>query len=173
MDMFSFVQTVTPGHGVIQISFTLLCKNTIGLFFNWQRNNGFLAYYRLEQIPNFLLALPLSVAVFKGLSDYVKRSPKLVMTLGLINSPSVQVDYYSKLCLPYVYLCLFMFLYCLFFMHVQVMLRFLSSQPAIYWYMATEFVGKFNNLFARGYIAYCILYSLIGTVLFANYLPPA
>jgi phosphatidylinositol glycan class V len=52
-------------------------------------------------------------------------------------------------------------------MHVQVSTRFLSTCPALHWYMAHVWVRKRQ----RWLWAYCFGYMLVGAVLFPNFYP--
>lgn len=85
-------------------------------FIQWEYwNNGFLRYYTLNNIPNFLFALPSLVILFNTVYSFAAR------------------DFFSFILLKrgkqaaFYYLAAFMGLYCLFFMHVQVAIRFDSA----------------------------------------------
>ncbi|KAG6545043.1 hypothetical protein Mapa_013737 [Marchantia paleacea] len=51
---------------------------------------GFLRYFQLKQLPNFLLASPMLCLAICSIYTYVRKQPKLFFTLGLAASPSTQ-----------------------------------------------------------------------------------
>lgn len=54
--------------------------------FSYVRGNGFLRYFQLKQLPNFLLAAPiLSLAVYSTI-QYAKLRPEIVFSLGFRSS---------------------------------------------------------------------------------------
>ncbi|KAL2084979.1 hypothetical protein ACEWY4_020497 [Coilia grayii] len=101
---------------------------------------GFLRYFQLKQIPNFLLALP--VATLGSLATYVylRADPEYCLCLGIISSHAKEKDekspsgFYSRKVFVYVVHATALLLSGFFCMHVQVLTRFLgSSSPVIYW----------------------------------------
>ncbi|XP_054251416.1 GPI mannosyltransferase 2 [Indicator indicator] len=102
---------------------------------------GFLRYFKLRQIPNFLLALPVTLLGSWAAWTYVAANPWHCLTLGLERRKSEEEKPRAGFCCPAVFvymvhatvLLLFGFL-C---MHVQVLTRFLgSSSPILYWFCA-------------------------------------
>lgn len=106
-------------------------------------NVGLLRYYELRQVPNFLLATPVTVLVVWATWTYVTAHPWLCLTLGLQRtkdreslekphpgflSPKVFVYLaHAAALLTFGGLC----------MHVQVLTRLLgSSTPIMYWFPA-------------------------------------
>lgn len=106
-------------------------------------NVGLLRYYELRQVPNFLLATPVTVLVVWATWTYVTAHPWLCLTLGLQRtkdreslekphpgflSPKVFVYLvHAAALLAFGGLC----------MHVQVLTRLLgSSTPIMYWFPA-------------------------------------
>jgi phosphatidylinositol glycan class V len=132
-------------------------------------NNGFLTYYRIHQIPNFILASPLLYYHFVCILDYIKHDPVGFFTLGYKRKTSTTIDFYRSRLLPFVYLFTFLYLYNVFFMHIQVMIRFFTSQPVLMWYLASNSTQSTSYL----YIRYSIMFATIGAILFGNFLPPA
>ncbi|NXQ57948.1 PIGV mannosyltransferase, partial [Anthoscopus minutus] len=105
-------------------------------------NVGFLRYFELKQIPNFLLALPVTLLGSWAAWTYVSTNPRLCLTLGLERSKSEERGKATDgFCGPaafvYVVHCTALLLFGFFFMHVQVLTRFLgSSSPILYWFPA-------------------------------------
>ncbi|XP_062364970.1 GPI mannosyltransferase 2 isoform X2 [Cinclus cinclus] len=105
-------------------------------------NVGFLRYFELRQIPNFLLALPVTLLGLWASWAYVSTNPWHCLTLGLERSKSEERGKASDgFCGPaaFVYVvhgtALLVFGFSC--MHVQVLTRFLgSSSPILYWFSA-------------------------------------
>lgn len=64
-------------------------------------------------------------------------------------------------------------------MHVQVVIRFFSSVPGVPWFVAylpmrnEEKREGAGRDWAKWWVYYSVVYSCVGTVLFANFYPPA
>ncbi|KAL4657497.1 GPI mannosyltransferase 2-like [Arapaima gigas] len=104
---------------------------------------GFLRYFQLKQMPNFLLALPVVVLAAAATWSYVSANWTLCLRLGLwVGELKKQADtptpgFHNPR--VFVYLVHFTFLlgFSVFCMHVQVATRFLaSSSPVLYWFSA-------------------------------------
>jgi len=136
-------------------------------------NMGFLSYFQLKQIPNFLLASPCVFLLLKFGFEYFRRNN--IIYLGLRNRD--QRDF------VYVVHSTFLTLFCLFCIHVQVTTRMLaSSSPVFYWACANyfKFPLNFNKItynlinydFKSKLVAlYFFTYFIVGTALFVNFLP--
>nr|XP_048290037.1 GPI mannosyltransferase 2 isoform X3 [Myodes glareolus] len=106
-------------------------------------NVGLLRYYELKQVPNFLLATPVTVLVMWATWTYVTTHPRLCLTLGLQrckDSKTLEKSHPGFLS-PQVFVYLVHAAVLLLFgglcMHVQVLTRFLgSSTPIVYWFPA-------------------------------------
>ncbi|NXA06274.1 PIGV mannosyltransferase, partial [Sapayoa aenigma] len=105
-------------------------------------NVGFLRYFELKQIPNFLLALPVTLLVSWAAWTYVSTNPWYCLTLGLERTKSEEEGKpRDGFCCPaaFVYVVHATALLAFGFscMHVQVLTRFLgSSSPILYWFSA-------------------------------------
>ena len=55
-------------------------------------NVGFLRYYELKQVPNFLLALPMVILCVSAIIDYCKQRSKYVCVLGIIETDRIQME---------------------------------------------------------------------------------
>ncbi|CAN8004670.1 unnamed protein product [Ixodes hexagonus] len=131
---------------------------------------GFLAYYRLKQLPNFVLALPVVVVVatccgrFLRLRGDARHMPYVLHASGLL-------------------------LLCILFANVQVTTRLVAAaSPVLYW---TTFLGAdprprtmglhvwadvVRNLWQRDLrckrlVAFFAAYAVVGTALHVNFLP--
>ncbi|RIA90519.1 Glycosyltransferase Family 76 protein, partial [Glomus cerebriforme] len=163
------------------------CNNKIPILylfvqkFYW--NCGFLTYYEIKQIPNFLLASPMILLSFYGIYDYSKIDFKRIFTLGLQQQQQrseITSLYYSHNLLPFIYLWAVLLIYSITSMHIQVITRFFSSQPMVYWFVAhlfmkslSEDANRSDKILGYGVLTYFILYGVSGIILFANFFPPA
>ncbi|KAB7494098.1 GPI mannosyltransferase 2 [Armadillidium nasatum] len=108
---------------------------------------GVFRYYELRQVPNFLLALPVVMTVICHAALYMVDNSQVCLSLGI--PPQIQKG--KEKCdtawckeginswRVFVYSChsLFMCLFCVLFIHVQVTTRLLcSSSPVVYWFAA-------------------------------------
>lgn len=138
----------------------------------WE-NIGFLNYFQFKQIPNFLLASPCIFLLLKcGLAYFYQNN---IIYLGL-RSP-------DKPNFAYIVHSMFLTIFCLFCIHVQVTTRMLaSSSPVFYWACASYFnfplhfkriTLKYilNDLKCKIVVSYFCLYFIVGTALFVNFLP--
>jgi phosphatidylinositol glycan class V len=107
-------------------------------------NVGFLRYWTLQQLPNLLLALPISGFVI----GYLWR---------LRNSQNVQL-------IPFAVHLAVLLLVTLFWAHVEVTTRvLLAASPAAWWSLAAS-----QSRFA---VVFCVSYCVVGIALFVNFLP--
>ncbi|KFP10810.1 GPI mannosyltransferase 2, partial [Egretta garzetta] len=104
-------------------------------------NVGFLRYFELRQIPNFLLALPVTLLGSWAAWTYVIADPRHCLTLGLERRKSEEGKPRAGFCCPAVFVYMVhatvLLVFGFFCMHVQVLTRFLgSSSPILYWFSA-------------------------------------
>jgi phosphatidylinositol glycan class V len=136
-------------------------------------NNGFLLYFTSNNIPNFLLAVPMSILVLilfnallsKHLFQRVLDAEYLKELWG-----KVQNDLRDQLDGLLVLLGFF----CFFFMNVQVITRFLGVFPNLYITLAELILKERKN--GTNYLQMFVLcffvsYSGLGTILFPLFLP--
>nr|XP_055066516.1 palmitoyltransferase ZDHHC18-A isoform X1 [Misgurnus anguillicaudatus] len=100
---------------------------------------GFLRYFQLKQIPNFILALPVATLGFAASYTYIMANLAFCMHLGLGDKrkgKKTQV-FYNPRVFVYVVHSSVLLLFGVFCMHVQVLTRFLaSSSPVLFWISA-------------------------------------
>ncbi|ORX81291.1 mannosyltransferase [Anaeromyces robustus] len=160
------------------------CENKIPLLYSFVQieywNCGFMRYYTFNNIPNFFLAIPMIIVSFYGILSYCKYDWKRILTLGLINTINEKKGdssktYYSSYIIPHIILWLFLLLYCCTSMHIQVITRFFSSVPTLYWFVAWLIYNHDNKNKNWGNVIlyYFIFYGIIGVVLFTAFYPPA
>jgi len=153
---------------------------------------GFLRYYQWRKIPNFLMAAPtLALVLWSGIwffkqnhsqlktlyvsSLFFSKSQMLLEPTHLNQMQNAKKTIiFKQICLvPFIIHSLFLALFCLLLMHVEVATRFLfSSSPWPYW--ALFHITKESLLGPNTkYIvpAWQFGYVVIGTIMFANFLP--
>ena len=147
-------------------------------------NNGFLKYFTLQQLPNFILASPIILLSLFGIYKYSASNMHRFLSIGFDNRTSkasrFNSEYLSDDVLPFVYLWTVMLFLCVTTMHVQVILRFFTSVPPLFWFLGHLF-GKhssknnpnYQGLLRKFIFYYFVAYPSIGAILFANFLPPA
>ena len=109
------------------------CANTLPLSYSYIQQYhwgvGFLQYYEMKQIPNFLLALPVTILSVSSVICYYRKNKDTFLTLGLIDvAPSKKEDrkhledygFINRKLLPYVFHVLFLTVFGWLFMHIQV-----------------------------------------------------
>lgn len=135
------------------------CNTSLPFAYSYIQNHywnvGFLKYYKLKQIPNFLLATPILFLLFYNCISYFVHNLRSSLRLGLksnIFGYSTKMPYrpkqYSKgfgandsAMFVYVVHAMFLSIFCLFFVHIQVSTRLLASaSPILYWICS----GKLN-----------------------------
>lgn len=150
-------------------------------------NVGFLKYYEMKQIPNFLLASPLLLILLIGCFKHLSKNGDInICNLFTFNSLKNKIDFKSKLFNPvinvFVVHALFLSIFCILCIHIQVSTRMIcSASPLFYWYCIHYFESKkinivqldWNNLTRMQLIIvlYFSTYFIIGTVMFCNFLP--
>ncbi|KAK8726465.1 hypothetical protein OTU49_010265 [Cherax quadricarinatus] len=109
---------------------------------------GFLRYYEVRQVPNFILALPVVMVIICHAALYMVDNPQVCWALGIPQSVTEQRSSKQSYFWPeeginswriFIYtahsLCLCAF--CVLCIHVQVTTRLLcSSCPVVYWFAA-------------------------------------
>ncbi|XP_069751576.1 palmitoyltransferase ZDHHC18-A [Narcine bancroftii] len=109
-------------------------------------NVGFMRYYQLQQLPNFLLAFPMIVLGMWAAWKYLLAEPWYCMHLGLVNkklkgeregNEKAQSGFHSHGVFVYVVHATALLVFGICFMHIQVITRFLASaSPVLYWFSA-------------------------------------
>lgn len=156
-------------------------------------NVGFLKYYQFKQIPNFLLAFPLVFIILSKSLLFVRQHANYCLNLGIFEFnflPVVKYDnsYDQKM---FVHVChaLFLTIFCVLCVHVQVTTRMLcSASPILYWFCAYIFdsINTDFEMFTswKGFLLnedlsrkqklikyYFMGYFIVGIVLFSNNFP--
>ena len=152
-------------------------------------NVGLLNYWTWKQIPNFILALPLFILMGSFITNWFRIERKNIYKekfkylFSNKNENRTSVWFLEKDFLPHIIYTLFLSLFALFFMHVQVMTRFIfSSGPFLYFICANRIkqydirnrsLTQIFYLFKKETFLfyYCFVYVIFGICLFSNFLP--
>ena len=144
-------------------------------------NVGFLRYYTLNQIPNFLLAAPICCIIVMAVVTYFRKTYILqIVSLGMVDTDrhTKAFDSYEMSDYPaaFVYIChaTLLMLFGLFTVHVQILTRMLcSSTPVVYWFIATTVLKcrRTKKPWSWILILYCCVYNVLGFTLHCNFYP--
>ncbi|KDR75401.1 hypothetical protein GALMADRAFT_249454 [Galerina marginata CBS 339.88] len=123
-------------------------------------NSGFLRYWTLDQLPNFLISTPTILLItsfsFSHLTKIghadAKHFENITITPHVIHS------------------IIFLFIL-VFASHTQIILRLAASMPVVYW--AAAWLLSEHPSFGRLWVIWSVLWSVISTILWAAFLPPA
>lgn len=130
------------------------CNDSLPLSYTYIQshywNVGLFKYYKLKQIPNFLLAFPILFVILCHCCSYIKNNVKLCLRLGIKrnifnstynNKMAYRQRQFSKsfgtndpAIFVYIVHVLFLAISCMLFIHIQVSTRLLASaSPILYW----------------------------------------
>lgn len=159
------------------------CNDLVPLAYNYVQkhywNVGFMQYYEWKQWPNFLLAAPMLSIIAISCLKYVwihllrKRSIEIFTLNDTTDCYSIYQKPHMNGTVFHVH-ALFLALYSMFFVHIQVSTRLLAAaSPVFYWACSKQFLDpKLRTLNTKFYIMfYCAAYFIVGTVLFCNFFP--
>lgn len=159
-------------------------------------NVGFLNYYEVKQIPNFLLALPIAFIILKKSITFTRQHSNYSLRLGFteinVGSPKNEGGYvpFEQKMFVFIAHAFVLTVFCLLCVHVQVTTRMLcSASPILYWFSAyvfenistveTDIFPSWKGFLLRSDLNleqkcikyYFISYFIIGTILFSNNFP--
>ncbi|XP_059621069.1 GPI mannosyltransferase 2 [Phlebotomus argentipes] len=103
---------------------------------------GFLRYYELKQLPNFLLAMPVVIVICSKFLHYVRHHRSYATRLGIFVSDALLKTMRRTDVEIFVFVmhATLLTLFCVLFIHVQVTTRMLASaSPILYWTVAETF----------------------------------
>lgn len=144
-------------------------------------NVGFLKYYEIKQIPQFLLAAPVLIVFLFHSIKFLVQNLGITLLFGLSsgNRNNIKVKQFV-----YVIHAFILSIFCLFFVHIQVSTRMLaSSTPYLYWIGAEYFYKERNrsngvqiffqakSKMTRLICIWFLGYFIVGVALFSNFLP--
>ncbi|KIK95235.1 glycosyltransferase family 76 protein [Paxillus rubicundulus Ve08.2h10] len=141
-------------------------------------NVGFLRYWTLSNIPNFILASPVLLNVYVFCAFYLSRLPRIFASLAppvppkeddtSDSNPSL---FLAPSLLPHVLHGLALTLVLTFSAHVQISLRVLPSLPMTYWAAARLLIER--PKLGKAWVGWSIVWGALSCILWAVFLPPA
>lgn len=159
------------------------------------RNNGFLLYWTLPNLPLFLLAGPMLFIMGKSGKDLFFQAPHLAAgrdpRRGHHPAPSpssskstsspdpppdpTDVDSSRLTLILQSMVAAQVILVVMVFTrnHVQIITRLSSGYPASYWWVAACLRSPKTRKMGGGIVVFMVMYACIQGVLFASFLPPA
>lgn len=148
-------------------------------------NVGFLQYYEIKQIPNFILASPLIFILLRYSYIFFKQHSINIMYIFSCKKKIYQGEIFELDMFVFIVHALFLTVFNILCIHVQVTTRIIcSASPVFYWYCSyifsnVEYRHSYNliilnkNLNSQQKLIkyYCIFYIIVGTIMFCNFLP--
>ncbi|KAF8160984.1 glycosyltransferase family 76 protein [Crassisporium funariophilum] len=128
-------------------------------------NSGFLLYWTMNQLPNFLIAAPtLALMSVFAASHLLQTRPKAMHTAQTrrFANPSL---------VPYAIHTIVLCFILLFASHTQIVLRLAASMPLVYW--AAAWLVSEHPLWGSWWVSWSFLWSIESVVLWGAFLPPA
>jgi phosphatidylinositol glycan class V len=92
-------------------------------------NVGFLAYYDLQQLPNFLIATPMILLSMHGIYSFVKQTGLGEVLMFWRGKEEVDQQ-------PLYYLWAFLLFFSMLYVHIQAVNRLFSWLPPLFWTLA-------------------------------------
>lgn len=123
-------------------------------------NVGFLRYWTLAQIPNFLIAAPPIIVILAFASSILSK----------MTSKTIQSNYSPSLTPHAIHAVVFTFIL-LFASHTQIILRLAASMPFTYWAAAWTYM-KYPT-YGTAWVTWSVLWGFISVILWGTFLPPA
>ncbi|KAF8813631.1 mannosyltransferase [Phlegmacium glaucopus] len=148
------------------------CSKTLPLIYPYVQskywNVGFLRYWTINQLPNFLLAAPTLLLIYTYCIYHLQKMlPQLRFSKSSTPSRSFKLLAIDPHAIYATILCL-LFLVA---SHTQIVLRLAGSIPLTYW-AAAWLVSEHHSL-GRLWVTWSVLWSVISIVLWSAFLPPA
>ncbi|RPD56805.1 mannosyltransferase [Lentinus tigrinus ALCF2SS1-7] len=148
-------------------------------------NGGFMRYWTVAQIPNFVIAAPplallfvytaryLRAAFFPRLRELVLESRQSRKDIEGSDTPCLRTPspFLHPSLAPHAIHALIMSLLLLFASHTQIVLRQAAAMPAVYWAAAWLLVE--HPRAGRWWVGWSVVWGAVSCVLWAAFLPPA
>ncbi|KAK3594081.1 hypothetical protein CHS0354_040849 [Potamilus streckersoni] len=139
------------GYKLVGDGLSSWCNESVPLAYSYIQkyhwNLGLFRYYEVKQIPNFVLALPVTVLCLSMVISFYRYNDDVLQTFGLklkysiknrMNEKDKEIYKFQGYKLfPYIIHTLTLMIFGWLFIHTQVLTRLLfSSCPVLYWYCA-------------------------------------
>ncbi|KAJ6593727.1 GPI mannosyltransferase 2 [Mycena capillaripes] len=126
-------------------------------------NSGFLLYWTLQQLPNFLIAAPPLLAISTFSVYHLRHWLKSPTHTGHV--------FLSASIAPHAIHALIMAAILLFASHTQIVLRLAASMPITYW--AAAWLLLQYPKWGRAWVAWSVVWGALSVLLWGAFLPPA
>ena len=149
------------------------CFQTLPFIYSYVQskywNVGFLRYWTINQLPNFILAAPTLSLIFAYCFHHLR---KMLQELGFNSNSSSQSRSLKSLTIdPHAIHATILCFILLVASHTQIVLRQAGSIPLTYW--AAAWLVSEHQALGRLWVTWSLLWSLISIVLWSTFLPPA
>ncbi|KZT68265.1 glycosyltransferase family 76 protein [Daedalea quercina L-15889] len=142
-------------------------------------NVGFLRYWTLQQLPNFLIAAPPLALLLAYSTQYLWRAllPRLGASLTRRSSSDKDWNlppaspFFAPSIAPHAIHAFILTLALLFAAHTQIILRLAASMPFTYWAAAWLLVE--HRQWGKYWVSWSIVWGAMSIVLWTTFLPPA
>jgi phosphatidylinositol glycan class V len=144
-------------------------------------NVGFLRYWTLQQLPNFIIAAPPLLLLFTFSTYHFAQGfiPRLIVTHGnrkSISCPPQIISrgpfpFLSHTITPHVFHSIILSTAILLASHVQIILRLAASMPLTYW-AAAWLLHEYPRC-GRWWVGWSVVWGAASVVLWGAFLPPA
>jgi len=130
------------------------------------RDVGFLRYWTISQLPNFVIASPFIILSASSVVHHVRTRHSYH-------------NFLSNPLTPHVLALTAMAFLLLTSMHVQIATRVLTAFPALYWYVAEKISEDIQGVWAErkryweSGVRAILVFGCVGAVLYSAFLPPA
>ncbi|KAF8585916.1 glycosyltransferase family 76 protein [Ramaria rubella] len=132
-------------------------------------NVGFLRYWTMQQLPNFLISVPVLLLLLVSPITYILHV--LPTIIDLKPKPPRGHPLLNPSLLPHAIHAFILTCILLFASHTQIILRVAASMPFTYWSAARLFFE--HPKWAKAWVAWSILWGTTSVVLWTTFLPPA
>ncbi|KAH8107800.1 glycosyltransferase family 76 protein [Cristinia sonorae] len=163
------------------------CSNFPPLIYTYVQskywNVGFLRYWTLAQVPNFLMCAPILVILLWFTSIHIRDAliPRLLDTLHPPSASSTTQPkrtptqrtspFLSPTFTPHIIHTFLLTLLYIFASHTQIVLRQAAAMPTTYWAAAYLLMEK--PRMGRWWVGWSVVWGAVSVVLWAAFLPPA
>jgi phosphatidylinositol glycan class V len=131
-------------------------------------NVGFLRYWTISQLPNFLLAAPILLLLMYFTIRQIYKAGRLIMSS---TKPPPTLPFLSPSITPHAIHALFLTTTLLFGSHTQIALRLAGSMPFTYWAAAWLLIER--PVWGKWWVGWSVVWGFVSIVLWSTFLPPA
>lgn len=131
-------------------------------------NVGFLKYWEMKQIPNFLLASPMIFISIMAIWTYIAADPKRFFTSSAYCKKIKSAEEFinSPVIVPFVFYWAANLFILVFIANVQIITRTFCTLPTLYWYLGDTIFTKHRWISGIFFV-----YLFLGIHMFSNFYP--